>query len=93
MLRVAVVMFQSFGKFKDELQLDPVVKSHFQSLYDGMLEKNLCRIIEPYSRVQIDHIAKTIGIPVVSIELELKKCEEGKLKREGGKLNWGRGRG
>lgn len=46
--------------------MDPVVKSHFQSLYDAMLEKNLCRIIEPYSRVQINYVAKAINLSEVS---------------------------
>ncbi len=53
---------QAFGKYQASLQFDPVVKAHFQSLYDGMLEKNLCRIIEPYSEVDIAHVAKTIGL-------------------------------
>ncbi|KRX35476.1 putative 26S proteasome regulatory subunit rpn-6.1 [Trichinella patagoniensis] len=44
---------EACGKFNEELQSDRVVKSHFQSLYDNMLEKNLCRIIDPYSRLEI----------------------------------------
>lgn len=49
--------------------MDPVVKSHFQSLYDGMLEKNLCRIIEPYSRVEMAHVAKCIQLPHVCYKI------------------------
>ncbi|KRY42986.1 putative 26S proteasome regulatory subunit rpn-6.1 [Trichinella spiralis] len=54
---------EACGKFNEELQSDRVVKSHFQSLYDSMLEKNLCRIIDPYSRLEISFIAKQIGLP------------------------------
>lgn len=52
----------AFGAFPQELQMDPVVRKHFHSLSERMLEKDLCRIIEPYSFVQIDHVAKQIGI-------------------------------
>lgn len=38
------------------------MKKHFNSLSERMLEKDLCRLIEPYSFVQINHIAKQIGI-------------------------------
>ncbi|VDM67115.1 unnamed protein product [Strongylus vulgaris] len=52
----------AFGAYPQELQMDPVVRKHFNSLSERMLEKDLCRIIEPYSYVQIDHIANSIGI-------------------------------
>lgn len=40
-------------KYPTELQEDMVVKSHLATLYDNMMEQNLCRIIEPYSRVEV----------------------------------------
>lgn len=40
-------------KFHTELQEDMVVKAHLTTLYDNMMEQNLCRIIEPYSKVQV----------------------------------------
>lgn len=44
---------EALRKFKRELVDDPIIRAHLDSLYDDMLEKNLCRIIEPYSRVQV----------------------------------------
>lgn len=39
--------------YKEELEGDMIVKAHLKTLYDNMLEQNLCRIIEPYSKVQV----------------------------------------
>jgi 26S proteasome regulatory subunit N6 len=38
-----------------------------------MLEQNLCRIIEPYSRVQVDYVAKTIKLPMPQVEKKLSQ--------------------
>lgn len=40
-------------EYSKELEDDVIVKAHLGTLYDTMLEQNLCRIIEPYSRVQV----------------------------------------
>ncbi|VDN52521.1 unnamed protein product [Dracunculus medinensis] len=63
----------AFGRYREELQCDAVVKKHFNSLSDGMLEKDLCRIIEPYSYVQIDHIARKIGLDKDKVEKKLSQ--------------------
>lgn len=39
--------------YAKELEEDVIVKAHLGTLYDTMLEQNLCRIIEPFSRVQV----------------------------------------
>ena len=41
------------GKYSKELKGDKIVARHLDTLYQTMLEQNLCRIIEPYSRVQV----------------------------------------
>lgn len=40
-------------EYSKELEEDVIVKAHLGTLYDTMLEQNLCRIIEPFSRVQV----------------------------------------
>ena len=40
-------------EYHKELAEDVIVQAHLGTLYDTMLEQNLCRIIEPYSRVQV----------------------------------------
>lgn len=66
--------FQScLKKFEQQLVGDPIIRSHLNTLYDDMLEQNLCRIIEPYSRVQVDHIAHIIKLPQDTIEKKLSQ--------------------
>lgn len=56
-----------------ELLEDAVIKRHFTYLYNTLLEENLKKIIEPYSEVQIDYIATSIGLPMERI---LQKLSE-----------------
>jgi len=51
--------------------LDPVIRKHVGTLSENMLEKELCRLIEPYSFVQIAHIARMVELPVNKVEKKL----------------------
>jgi 26S proteasome regulatory subunit N6 len=64
---------QALKDYKPQLEDDPIVRAHLDSLYDTMLEQNLCRIIEPYSRVQVSFIATTIKLPVHQVEKKLSQ--------------------
>ncbi|XP_028136384.1 26S proteasome non-ATPase regulatory subunit 11 [Diabrotica virgifera virgifera] len=64
---------QAVKQFKHELEDDVIVRAHLGTLYDNMLEQNLCRIIEPYSRVQVEYVAKTIKLPVLQVEKKLSQ--------------------
>ena len=59
--------------YEYELLDDPVIRRHFTYLYNTLLEDNLKKIIEPYSEVQIDYIATSIGLPMDKI---LQKLSE-----------------
>lgn len=59
--------------FKAELEEDKIVAKHLDTLYSNMLEQNLCRIIEPYSRVQVDYVAGKIGLPKDEVEKKLSQ--------------------
>lgn len=69
-----LLMFEKCKQvYEWELLDDTVIKRHFNYLYNTLLEDNLKKIIEPYSEVQIDYVAKSIGLPMDRI---LQKLSE-----------------
>merc|ERR1719418_538823 len=59
--------------YKVQLEDDMIVAKHLTTLYSNMLEHNLCRIIEPYSKVQVDYVASKIGLPKPEVEKKLSQ--------------------
>ena len=61
-------------KYSEDLTQDIIVHNHLKSLYDKMLEQNICRLIEPYSCVQIDFVANKLNLPVDVVEAKMSQC-------------------
>ncbi len=61
-----IIQIKTLETYRVELIDDAFVRSHLDNLYDQLLEQNLSRIIEPFSKVQIDHIAHLIKLPRVN---------------------------
>lgn len=64
-----------------ELQGDPVLQHHISELYETLLEQNLNKILQAFSRVELAHVAKLIDLPEPKVEAKL--CEmmlDGKLQ-------------
>ena len=51
-----------------DLTDDEVVKAHVTALYNNLLDQNLIRLIEPFSRVEISHVAELINLPLQQVE-------------------------
>eukprot|EP00249_Psilotum_nudum_P007981 c20955_g1_i1 orf=217-1512(+) len=64
---------EALNSYRQQLNEDPIVHRHLSSLYDTLLEQNLCRLIEPFSRVEISHISELIGLPVDTVETKLSQ--------------------
>jgi 26S proteasome regulatory subunit N6 len=61
----------SLKYYNKELTLDPIIRSHLSDLYDSLFQKNLLKLIEPYSCIEINHICAMIGLPKDVIESKL----------------------
>merc|ERR1711865_1097518 len=61
------------GEYPTELQEDLLIKHHLHILQEQMLESNLIRIIEPYSCVELSHIASLMELPLSNIEKKLSQ--------------------
>ncbi|CAO1430766.1 unnamed protein product [Diamesa serratosioi] len=64
---------EALKEYKAQLEDDVIVRAHLDSLYDTMLEQNLCRIIEPYSRVEVAFIAGSIKLENAKVEKKLSQ--------------------
>jgi len=64
---------QALHAYRYELGSDRFIASHLRRLYDSMLEQNLIKVIEPFSRVEISHVAKMVGLDVAQVERKLSQ--------------------
>lgn len=60
-------------QYRTELVNDELTRSHFNALYDTLLESNLCKIIEPFECVEVSHISKMIGLDAEQVEGKLSQ--------------------
>jgi len=65
-------------EYKQELQSDLLIKHHLHILQEQLLESNLIRIMEPYSCVELSHIASLMELPLSSIEKKIVSNDIGR---------------
>lgn len=53
LMSVSLICIQALTEYNAELREDPIISTHLTKLYDNLLEQNLIRVIEPFSRVQV----------------------------------------
>eukprot|EP00798_Chlamydomonas_sp_ICE-L_P016740 gene16740-23011_t len=60
-------------QYGPQLTEDPIIKTHLNTLYETLMEQNLIRIIEPFSRVEMSHVASLIQLPLETVENKLSQ--------------------
>lgn len=60
-------------QYHKQLSADSIVLAHLSDLKDALLEQNLVRLIEPFSRVQIKHVATLIAMAPGLVETKLSE--------------------
>lgn len=68
-----VSLSRVFSEFKKQIEGDEVVNDHTKLLYENLLEKNLFKIIDSYTRVDIAYIAKKLSLDQTVIEKKLSE--------------------
>ena len=63
----------SVSQFADRLKTDDLISHHLDVLYEKMFEANLLKIIQPFSAVEIAHVAKLINLKVELVEKKLSQ--------------------
>lgn len=61
------------AKYEKYLTTDDLIRHHLDLLYDKMLQNNLLKIIAPYSIVELDHVAKLINLPTLTVTNKLSQ--------------------
>merc|ERR1712107_546750 len=60
-------------QYKDQLGDDPIVSYHLSDLNETLLEQNILRILEPFSRVEIAHVAELMELPLPRTQTKLSE--------------------
>jgi len=63
----------SLKKYDEHLVQNRLINTHLLRLYEDLKEANLIKIIEPFSRVEVAHVATLIKLPTDEIELKLSQ--------------------
>jgi 26S proteasome regulatory subunit N6 len=88
-LKSVKLLKENFLKNEDYFIHDDFIIHHLENLKNDLIEKNLIKIIQPYSVVQIDFITNSIGLPLSEITMKISQMILD--KKINGILDQGRG--
>jgi len=61
------------AQYKEQLEQDLIISFHLTELNETLLEQNVQRILEPFSRVEIAHVAELMELPLTRIQSKLRE--------------------
>ena len=85
-------MFEDILKiYKEELNNDLIINKHINELYENLMEQNIQRILESYSHIEIEQLAKFLKLPFDRVydkitEMILNKNINGNIDQKNGIL-------
>lgn len=62
---------QAVEKHRHLLAADTLISHHLELLHESMLEANLLKVLRPYSRVELTHVASVMHLPADRVERKL----------------------
>jgi 26S proteasome regulatory subunit N6 len=60
-------------QYKPQLAQDPIICFHLTDLNETLLEQNILRILEPFARVETDHVAELLELPAERTQGKLRE--------------------
>merc|ERR1719276_716935 len=60
-------------QYKAQLAEDSIINYHLSDLNETLLEQNILRILEPFSRVEIAHVAELLELPLQRTQSKLRE--------------------
>merc|ERR1712048_1210432 len=66
-------MGKVLADYKAQLVDDPIIAHHLSDLNETLLEQNILRILEPFSRVEISHVAELVEMPLPRTQAKLRE--------------------
>merc|ERR1711924_574754 len=61
------------AQHKAQLADDKIVEYHLSDLNETLLEQNILRILEPFAKVEVSHVAELIELPLVRTQAKLRE--------------------
>merc|ERR1712048_651979 len=61
------------AEYSAQIDEDPIIHHHLDDLNETLLEQNILRILEPFSRVEIAHVAELIELPLERTQAKLRE--------------------
>lgn len=78
--RNVVELSKVYEKYRKEIAEDKIIAAQTELLFDQLLEKNIVKVVTPYSRLQMSFLASKLGIDPNQVEQKI--CQmilDGKL--------------
>ena len=72
-LKSVKMLKDNINKNQEHFLQDDFIVHHLLNLKNELIEKNLIKIIEPYSVVQIEYITNAIGLPLFEITMKISQ--------------------